>query len=100
MARLVRRVAVRGAGKDEVLAAIAQLKDKEAAASAKASESAAEAETEKKRAASAAPATRIAAKDAKAPVGESVLDALAKCKSAEERCAFALAHAKEFSNLN
>ena len=44
-----------------------------------------------------APATRIAAKDAKAPVGESVLDALAKCKSAEERCAFALTHAKEFA---
>ena len=137
------------AGKDEVLAAISQLKDKEAAASAKASESAAEAETEKKRAddaeatcramkadafiaknseriadvaafreaylanpelvertlatckaaASAAPATRIAAKDAKAPVGTSVLDALAKCKSAEERCAFALSHAKEMSEL-
>ena len=47
--------------------------------------------------AEAKPQQVLAAAKAAPQKPESVLDALAKCKSAEERCAFALSHAKEFA---
>lgn len=44
-----------------------------------------------------APATRLNAREAQTPKNSGVMDALAACKSAEERCAFVMAHAKEIA---